>query len=151
MPRRDLKHGKQVADWLADLGRQLAAPGNVTLIGSGALLWHAHDRGLATELPEASMHIDPVTESDEVARHCYEGLIGSEFERLHGWHINLMPHTTLRELPQGWEHRAVVRQLDRLRLVVPAPADLLAPKLRRGEPRDHAQAEWAARIGLIQC
>ena len=60
-----------------------------------------------------------------------------------------MPETTLRELPQGWEDRAVVRQLSRLRLVVPAPPDLLAPKLRRGEPRDRAQAEWAARVGLI--
>ncbi len=46
MPRRELKIGKQVADWLAELGSQLKSPGNFTLIGSAALLWHAHERGL---------------------------------------------------------------------------------------------------------
>ncbi len=30
MPRRELKNGKQVADWLAELGASLKAPGNVT-------------------------------------------------------------------------------------------------------------------------
>jgi hypothetical protein len=76
-------------------------------------------------------------------------LIGSEFEREHGWHINLMPNTVLREMSAGWENRATVSQIGRLRLTVPAPANLLAPKLRRNEPRDRAQAEWARRIGLI--
>jgi hypothetical protein len=33
MPRRELKSGKQVADWLAELGSQLKQPGNLTLIG----------------------------------------------------------------------------------------------------------------------
>jgi hypothetical protein len=41
MPRRELKSGKQVADWLAGVGSQLKTPGNMTLIGSAALLWHA--------------------------------------------------------------------------------------------------------------
>jgi hypothetical protein len=50
------------------------------LIGSGALLWHAHERGLDTELPEASMDVDPITDSDEIARLCYDAIIGSEFE-----------------------------------------------------------------------
>lgn len=27
--------------------------------------------------------------------------------------------------------------------------DLLAPKLRRGEPRDHKHAEWAREVGLV--
>ena len=71
MPRRELKCGKQIADWLAELGSQLKATGNMTLIGSAALLWHAHNRGLAAELPEASMDVDPVTDSDEVAVLCY--------------------------------------------------------------------------------
>lgn len=149
MPRRELKSGKQVADWLEELGSHLKEPGNMTLIGSAALLWHAHDRGLAIELPEASMDVDPVTDSDEVAMLCYEALIGSEFERTHGWHVNLMPPTVLRELPAGWEHRATNRQIGRLRFAVPAPPDLLAPKLRRNEPRDRAHAEWARRIGLL--
>jgi hypothetical protein len=149
MPRRELKSGKQVADWLAELSASLEHPGNMTLIGSAALLWHAHERGLQTDLPEASMDVDPVTESDEIAARCYEALIGSEFERTHGWHVNLMPKTVLRELPAGWEQRASVQQIGRLRLTVPAAADLLAPKLRRNEPRDRAHEEWARRIGLL--
>ena len=149
MPRRELKSGKQVADWLAELGTALKAPGNMTLIGSAALLWHAHDRGITSELPESSMDVDPVTDSDEVAMLCYEALIGSEFERTHGWHVNLMPESVLRELPDGWKSRATERQIGKLNLLVPATADLLAPKLKRNEPRDRAHAEWAKRVGLI--
>ena len=149
MPRRELKRGRQVAEWLEELGASLQTPGNMTLIGSAALLWHAHARGIATELPEASMDVDPVTDSDEVAMRCYDALIGSEFERTHGWHVNLMPDTVLRELPEGWPERATVRQIHQLRLRVPAPADLLAPKLRRNEPRDRAHADWADRVGLL--
>ena len=149
MPRRELKHGKQVADWLAELGAQLKAPGNMTLIGSAALLWHAHERGLTAELPESSMDVDPVTDSDEVAMLCYEALIGSEFERTHGWHVNLMPPTVLLGLPSGWEQRATLRQIGALHLTVPAPADLIVPKLKRDEPRDRAHAEWARHIGLL--
>ena len=149
MPRRDLKNGKQVADWLAALGSQLKSPGNMTLIGSAALLWHAHDRGLTAELPEASMDVDPVTDSDEVAMHCYDALIGSDFERTHGWHVNLMPESVLQELPAGWKRRATQMQIGKLNLLVPAPADLLAPKLKRNEPRDRAHADWAKRIGLL--
>ena len=149
MPRRELKNGKQVADWLDDLGASLKSPGNMTLIGSAALLWHAHDRGITSELPESSMDVDPVTDSDEVAMLCYEALIGSEFERTHGWHVNLMPESILRELPDGWKSRTTERQIGKLNLLVPAPADLLAPKLKRNEPRDRAHAEWAKRVGLI--
>ena len=149
MPRRELQRGKQVADWLAELGATLKAPGNMTLIGSAALLWQAHERGLHTELPEASMDVDPVTDSDEIAARCYEALIGSEFERTHGWHINLMPEIVLQGLPTGWEPRATVRQIGSLRLTVPAAADLLAPKLRRNEPRDRAHEAWARSIGLL--
>jgi hypothetical protein len=149
MPRRELKSGKQVADWLAELGASLKAHGNMTLIGSAALLWHAHDRGIISELPEGSMDVDPVTDSDEVAMLCYEALIGSEFERTHGWHVNLMPESVLREFPAGWEQRATRRQIGRLSLLVPAPADVLTPKLKRNEPRDRAHAEWANRVGLL--
>ena len=149
MPRRELKSGKQVADWLAELGAQLKAPGNLTLIGSAALLWHAHERGVTTELPEASMDADPVTDSDEVASHCYEALIGSEFERTHGWHINLMPDSVLDGLPAGWRQRATRSRIGKLNLVVPSAADLIAPKLKRNEPRDRAHAEWARHIGLL--
>jgi ABC-type Fe3+ transport system substrate-binding protein len=150
MPRRELKSGKQVADWLAEIGSQLKKPGNMTLIGSAALLWHAHEKGLVTELPESSMDVDPVTDSDEVAKLCYEALIGSEFERVHGWHVNLMPNTVLLELPSGWQERAAKKQIGKLELAVPAPADLLAPKLKRNQPRDQVHAEWAKRIGLLK-
>jgi hypothetical protein len=116
---------------------------------SAALLWHAHFRGINSELPEASMDVDPVTDSDEIALRCYEALIGSEFERVHGWHVNLMPETVLLELPDGWQQRATHQKKNKLTLVVPAPADLLAPKLKRNEPRDRAHAEWAKRAGLL--
>lgn len=149
MPRRELKNGKQVADWLTEIGSQLKAPGNMTLIGSAALLWHAHNHGLAAELPESSMDVDPVTDSDEVAMHCYAALIGSEFERIHGWHVNLMPESVLQQLPAGWQQRAAIKQIGRLNLVVPSPADLLAPKLKRNEPRDRNHAQWAKHIGLL--
>ena len=149
MPRRELKSGKQVVDWLAEFGASLKAPGNLTLIGSAALLWHAYEQNISAELPEASMDVDPVTDSDEVAMLCYEALIGSEFERIHGWHVNLMPESVLNELAAGWKRRAAQRQIGKLNLLVPAPADLLAPKLKRNEPRDRVHAEWAKCVGLL--
>ena len=90
-----------------------------------------------------------MTDSDEVATHCYEALIGSEFERTHGWHVNLMPETVLNEFQPDWRRRAEVRSLGLLTLIVPDPRDLLVPKLKRNEPRDVKHAEWAKQIGLI--
>jgi hypothetical protein len=72
VPRRELKNGKQVADWLQQLSISISKPGNLILIGSGALLWHAHERSIEVELPEASMDVNPVTDSEEVARVCYD-------------------------------------------------------------------------------
>jgi len=150
MPRRELKHPKQVETWLEELSRQLTGPGRLTLIGSGALLWHAAQRGITEPLPENSMDVDPITDSDEIARLCYEALIGSEFERTHGWHVNLMPESVLKEFPAGWGERASSKRYGKLDVVVPSPKDLLAPKLKRGEPRDHAHAAWAKRVGLLE-
>ena len=149
MPRRELRDPKQVDDWLAELSAQLTAPGSLTLIGSGGLLWHAAQRGISTPLPENSMDVDPVTNSEEVAERCYDAMIGSEFEQRHGWHVNLMPDSVLRELPSGWETRAATRTYGVLTVTVPVPDDLLAPKLRRNEPRDRAHEAWARGIGLI--
>lgn len=149
MPRRELKSGQQVNSWIHEVAQQLTQPANLTIIGSAALLWHAHARGIATELPEGSMDIDPLTDSDEVARICYDGLIGSDFERTHGFHINLMPDSVLNEFPVGWRARATARNIGLLSLTVPDPADLLAPKLKRGEPRDIKHSEWARNIGLV--
>ena len=149
MPRRELKEPQQVEAWLAELGGQLTHAGGLVLIGSGALLWHAAQRGIAEPLPENSMDVDPVTDSDEVAEHCYDAMIGSEFEQRHGWHVNLMPDAVLRELPAGWKERASAANYAQLTVTVPSPADLLAPKLRRNEPRDRAHADWARRVGLV--
>src|SRR5215216_5175387 len=135
MPRRELRNGQQVHNWIQEVAVRLTQPGNLILIGSAALLWHAHDRAIVTELPEASMDIDPLTDSEEIARICYEGLIGSDFERNHGFHINLMPDAVVNEFPAGWRERSVVRSFDLLTLIVPQPKDLLVPKLKRGDSR----------------
>ena len=149
MPKRELKHPQQVEDWLNELARQLTASAGLTLIGSGALLWHAAQRGLTEPLPENSMDVDPVTDSDEVARLCYDALIGSEFEQRHGWHVNLMPGLVLREFPAGWPARAATKTYGLLTVTVPSAEDLLAPKRRRNEPRDRAHETWAKSLGLL--
>ena len=149
MPRRELKHPHQVEDWLIEISQQLTQPARMILIGSGALLWHAFQRGITEPLPENSMDVDPITDSDELARLCYEALIGSEFEQRHGWHVNLMPDLALREFPSGWESRASPKKYGPLEVVVPAPADLLIPKLKRNEPRDLAHQAWARQVGMI--
>src|SRR6266571_3638779 len=127
MPRRELKHPRQVEDWLVELSERITAPAAMILIGSGALLWHAAQRGITEPLPENSMDVDPITDSEEVARLCYEAVIGSEFERRHGWHVNLMPDLVLRESPPDW----------------------LVPKRKRNEPRDRAHEDWTRRVGLL--
>jgi hypothetical protein len=121
----------------------------MTLIGSAALLWHAAQKGITTGLPENSMDANPVTDSDELAWLCYDAIIGSEFEQTHGWHINLMPESVLKELPDGWRERVSLGSYGHLSVMVPHPADLLAPKLRRNEPRDRQHAAWAHEQGLI--
>ncbi len=149
MPRRELKFPHQVEDWLLGLGARLTQPAQLILIGSGALLWHAFQRGITEPLPENSMDVDPITDSDEVARLCYEAIIGSEFEAVHGWHVNLMPEAVLREFPADWQARSSKKVYGRLSVTVPSPADLLVPKLKRNEPRDRAHEAWARRIGLL--
>ena len=149
VPRRELKYPDQVEQWLSDWGRKLKAPGNMILIGSGGLLWHAAQSGINSPLPQNSMDVDPITSDDEVAELCYEGHIGSPFERENGWHVNLMPHGALDGLPADWERRSSKKVYDLLSVEVPAPADLLAPKLKRGETRDLAHHQWALYNGLV--
>ena len=148
MPRRELSRPQQVVDWLIDWGMKVAEPATMTLIGSAGLLWHAADRGHDVPLPENSMDVDPVTDSDALAWMCYEALIGSEFEREHGWHVNLLPASVLQEFPAGWQDRARRHTYGNLTVVIPAVPDLLAPKLKRNEPRDRAHATWAQGLGL---
>lgn len=149
MPRRELSRPGQVAEWLEEWGRALTGPGSLVLVGSGGLLWHAHERGIESPLPEQSMDVDPVTQDESVARLGYDAMIGSEFELAHGWHVNLMPAEVLLELPAGWEGRAARKVYGRLTVTVPAPGDLLVPKLKRGEPRDLAHARWARLVKLV--
>ena len=150
MPRRELRHPHQVEDWLLELSPQLTQPARMILIGSGALLWHAFQRGITEPLPENSMDVDPITNSDEVARLCYEALIGSEFEQKHGWHVNLMPELVLREFPSDWQDRAATKNYGHLTLVAPCVPDLLVPKRKRNEPRDRAHIIWAERLKLLE-
>jgi hypothetical protein len=149
MPRCELRHPQQIEDWLIEMGAQIIQPAEMILIGSGALLWHAAQRGIAEPLPQNSMDVDPVTDSDEVARLCYQALIGSEFEAKHGWHVNLMPGSVLREFPADWKARASEKSYGHLKLVVPCPDHLFVPKRKRNEPRDREQEAWARRVGLL--
>ena len=146
MPRRELKHPSQIEAWLKEWGSLLAEPGSLILIGSGGLLWHAAQRGLDIPLPENSMDVDPVTQSDAVALLGYEAMIGSEFEKRHGWHVNLMPSAVLGEMPSGWEERTSRKVYGHLEVVVPSVDDLLFPKLKRGEPRDKIHSSWAEKL-----
>ena len=143
MPRKELKYPGQIESWLHDWGQRLKDSGSLVLIGSGGLLWHAAQKGLETSLPENSMDVDPVTSSQAVALLGYEAMIGSEFEKEHGWHVNLMPAAVLREMPSGWEKRASRKTYGFLEVTVPSVADLLVPKLKRGEPRDILHASWS--------
>lgn len=77
-----------------------------------------------------------------------DALIGSEFERIHGWHVNLLPASVLKESPEGWVARAARCTYGKITVVVPSSRDVLAPKLRRNEPRDRKHAEWAKQLGM---
>jgi len=149
MPRRELKDPYQVEAWLIEWGEKLESPGSMILIGSGALLWHAAQKGITNPLPENSMDVDPITRDDAIAELCYEAHIGSVFEREKGWHINLMPEGALEGLPDDWRVRASRKSYRVLAVEVPAPADLLAPKLKRNEARDLAHYQWALYTGLV--
>jgi len=67
-----------------------------------------------------------------------------------GWHVNLMPSSVLKELPIGWEGRVSKTTYGVLTVTIPSPRDLIAPKLRRGEPRDLKHAAWAKQLNLIE-
>ncbi|MBX7158263.1 MAG: hypothetical protein K1X66_07750 [Verrucomicrobiae bacterium] len=150
MPKRELRYPKQIEDWLVSWGQQLPRSASLILIGSGGLLWHAYQAGLEIPLPENSMDVDPITNDEIVAEYCYDAMIGSEFELQHGWHVNLMPKEALDLLPEGWKERAVQKKYGNLEVVVPSVVDLIAPKLKRAEPRDLKHVEWARNCGLMK-
>ena len=65
---------------------------------------------------------------------------GSEFEKTHGWHVNLMPFAVLNEFLLDWKTCAKQKCYGQLTVIVPCVADLLISKLKRGEPRDKLHA-----------
>lgn len=148
MPRRELRFPSQIEQWLVNWGQTLKTPGEMILIGSGGLLWHAAQKGIDTPLPENSMDVDPITRDEEIATLGYEAHIGSPFEKENGWHVNLMPEYALEGLPSDWKNRSVKKNYGRLTVVVPSAGDLLVPKLIRKEPRDLAHAQWTHSLGL---
>ena len=101
-------------------------------------------------MSENSMDVDPITQNDEIAELCYDAQIGSLFEKENGWHINLMPNGALDGLPPDWQKRSTKKHYGLLQVEVPAPEDLLAPKIKRGEPRDLAHAQWARYNSLVK-
>ncbi len=119
MPHRELKYPHQVENWLIELNSKLTPPGELILIGSGGLLWHAFQKGIDHPLPENSMDVDPISNSDEIIFQCYEAVIGSEFEAIHGWHVNLMPDFVLNDLPLGWQDRAAENHMGSFALQYP--------------------------------
>ena len=96
------------------------------------------------------MDADPICEDENVAELCYEALIGSDFEKENGWHINLMPDNALREFRADWKSRSKTRTCGNLTVLVPSADDLLVPKLKRGEPRDHRHFEYAKSLNLLK-
>ena len=85
------------------MGRELEGAGR---FGVDRIGWAVVARGSAwagDSAAENSMDVDPVTTSQAVALLGYEAMIGSEFEKEHGWHVNLMPAVVLKEMPDGWE------------------------------------------------
>jgi hypothetical protein len=146
MPRRELNRPEQIENWLTTMGSVLMEEGEMILIGSGALLWHAFQLGVNTHLPENSMDADPITESDCVAEICYDQMIQSEFEQKEGWHVNLMPKTALREFPNDWETRASQKRYGKLMVTVPSIEDIMIPKRRRGEARDWKHDTYATEL-----
>jgi hypothetical protein len=59
-----------------------------------------------------------------------------------------MPEGALEGLPLNWRERITKKSYGLLMVEVPAPDDLLAPKLKRGEARDLAHHQWALYNGL---
>jgi hypothetical protein len=149
MPKKELRFPHQITTWLEEWGAKLSESGEMILIGSAGLLWHAARIGSDEPLPENSMDADPITDSDAVAELAYDALIGSEFELSHGWHVNMMPPDVLKNFPDGWRERMKFATYGKLTVHVPAAADLIAAKLRRNEPRDRSHAEYAQGLGLL--
>jgi hypothetical protein len=149
MPLRNLRHPHQVTHWLQEWGAKLQAPAEMILIESAALLWHAAASGRDDPLPENSMDVDPLTDSSELAELALDAMIGSDFERTQGWHVNLMPPAVLNQFPDDWRNRCATARYDNLKVIIPCAADIIAAKLKRSEPRDLLHKQYAEALGLM--
>jgi len=90
MPRRELKYPHQVEEWLMEMGRQVTQPGQMILIGSGGLLWHAAQRGIEEPLPETQHGCGPDSPTQMKSRaFAIKRLLGVNSSKLMGWHVKL--------------------------------------------------------------
>lgn len=79
---------------------------------------------------------------------------GSQFHKTHGFFIDGVDETTAR-LPPDWRDRAVERQIqgqdgNLITAIAPAPAEVVAAKLIRGDQKDIDFASLCIRFGLAR-
>lgn len=128
----------------------------VFVVGSQALLVGQAD--LARELRysnEFDMYPGGIAAAEDASEtiHAFFGE-GSQFHQTHGFFIDGVDETTAR-LPADWRERAVERRIVDLEgrtitAIAPAPAEIVAAKLVRGDPKDVAFAARCVHLGLIR-
>jgi hypothetical protein len=79
---------------------------------------------------------------------------GPQFHETHGFFIDGVDETTAR-LPADWRDRAIERQIKALdgkpiTAIAPAPAEVVAAKLVRGDQKDIEFASLCIRYGLVK-
>jgi hypothetical protein len=108
------------------------------------------------EMQEREKHPDASPEASEQINALFGS--GSLFHRTHGFYIDGVDEHTAR-LPDGWQARAVVRQVPvagrMVTAIAPCPDDLIVSKLARLDDKDRAfiEAYYARQpldVGLIE-
>lgn len=151
--QEDLDHA------IRSVGRHFGTD-TVFVVGSQALLVARSD--VARELcysnefdmypaPDAAREPGQIEPSEEINALFGEG---SRFHAAHGFFIDGVDETTAR-LPPDWRDRAVTREIpDRdgkvITAVAPAPAEVVAAKLIRGDRKDIEFASRCIRFGLVR-
>ena len=135
----------------------------VVIIGSQALLVGRADIQRSLRMsPEIDAYpenardweagqIDGIEASEEINALFGEG---SDFHRTHGFYIDGVDENTAR-LPRDWLDRAHTLKIDlednkTITAIAPEPADLIAAKLTRGEPKDVKFASLCLHQGLAK-
>lgn len=98
-----------------------------------------------------SSQSERIEASEEINAHFGEG---SQFHRTHGFFIDGVDETTAK-LPPGWQFRSEKLEVDLgngriAKAVAPEPADLIAAKLARGDPKDVQFASICLRQGFAK-